>query len=112
MTADSAQHRPSTGHPACGGRQPPPTPRQGRGLAIAALCLGIGAVVVSGIVVSVLVALPGVVLGIVAAVRARGPEHPGRTMAIVGASLCGLVLFSATGRAFLALTTLASAASG
>lgn len=114
MTASSAQHRPPTGHGRRAGQQQPPgrTRSQGRGLAIAALCLGICALVISNAGVSILIALPGVVLGIVAAVRARGPEHPGRVMAVIGASLSGVAVLSAMGYALLALSTLAARASG
>ncbi len=116
MTAYDASNRPAAAHPPT---TPYPTadhpaaPRpQGRGMAIAALCLGIFAVISSSLLVGIVAGPTGIVLGTVAAVRARGPEHRGRVMAIIGAALCGLVLLGTFGRAVQLLSTAAMSVPG
>ncbi|MEU5775999.1 DUF4190 domain-containing protein [Streptomyces venezuelae] len=75
-------------------QQPPPGAAPGRGLAVAALVLGILACVLFWTVVGgVLLGLLAVILGIVAAVRARRGRAGGRGMAITGVvlGLLGLI---------------------
>ncbi|MFE9681886.1 DUF4190 domain-containing protein [Streptomyces sp. NPDC002701] len=66
-------------------------------MAIAALVLGIAACVFFWTVFGgILLGLVGLVLGIVAARRARGGRAPHRAMAIVGAVLSALALIAST----------------
>lgn len=74
-----------------------PAPRTSNGMAIAALVLGIAACVFFWTVFGgILLGLVGLVLGIVAARRARGGRAPHRARAIVGAALSALALIAST----------------
>ncbi len=76
------------------GMQPPPPTGPKKGLAIAALVLGIVAILGAWIpfagLFSVVLGIAGLVLGIVALVKANRGQAGGRAMAIVGAVLGGL----------------------
>ncbi|MFJ6698026.1 DUF4190 domain-containing protein [Streptomyces sp. NPDC091272] len=67
--------------------------KQGNGMAIAALVLGILAILSFWTVIGgILLGVVAVVLGIIGARKARGGQAPHRTMAIIGAVLGGLGL--------------------
>lgn len=69
------------------------TPTQKNGMAIAALTLGIVSCVLFWTVIGgIILGIIAIVLGIIAARRARGGQAPHRTMAIVGAVLGALGL--------------------
>ncbi|MCW8102960.1 DUF4190 domain-containing protein [Streptomyces tauricus] len=77
------------------GRHQDPGARTSNGLAIAALVLGIAACVFFWTVFGgIVLGLVGLVLGIVAARRARGGRAPHRGMAIVGAVLSALAVIA------------------
>ncbi|MET9561806.1 DUF4190 domain-containing protein [Streptomyces tauricus] len=81
-------------HPYPGHHQEPGA-RTSNGLAIAALVLGIAACVFFWTVFGgIVLGLVGLVLGIVAARRARGGRAPHRVMAIVGAVLSALAVIA------------------
>ncbi|MEU6026298.1 DUF4190 domain-containing protein [Streptomyces tauricus] len=81
-------------HPYPGHHQDPGA-RTSNGLAIAALVLGIAACVFFWTVFGgIVLGLVGLVLGIVAARRARGGRAPHRGMAIVGAVLSALAVIA------------------
>ena len=74
---------------------PPPgygAPRQGNGLAVAALVLGIAGVVTALFLLGGLLGIVGLILGIVAIQRARQNQGAGQAMAIVGTVLSGLAI--------------------
>ncbi|MFD6284807.1 DUF4190 domain-containing protein [Streptomyces sp. NPDC060205] len=74
-----------------------PGARTSNGLAIAALVLGIAACVFFWTVFGgILLGLVGLVLGIIAARRARGGRAPHRGMAIVGAILSALAVIASS----------------
>ncbi|GHA07894.1 hypothetical protein GCM10010372_04000 [Streptomyces tauricus] len=77
------------------GHHQDPGARTSNGLAIAALVLGIAACVFFWTVFGgIVLGLVGLVLGIVAARRARGGRAPHRGMAIVGAVLSALAVIA------------------
>jgi ABC-type dipeptide/oligopeptide/nickel transport system permease component len=74
---------------------PAAVPARKNGLAVAALILGILACVLFWTVIGgILVGLIAVVLGIIAAVKARGGRAPHRAMAIIGTVLGALALIA------------------
>ncbi|GGK21542.1 hypothetical protein GCM10011583_61920 [Streptomyces camponoticapitis] len=76
---------------------PEPAPARSNALAVAALVLGIIAVLLFWTVVGgIFLGLLAVVLGIIGARRARGGRAPRRTMAIVGAVLGAVGLVAST----------------
>ncbi len=87
-------HHGQPAHPYPGHHQDPGA-RTSNGLAIAALVLGIAACVFFWTVFGgIVLGLVGLVLGIVAARRARGGRAPHRVMAIVGAVLSALAVIA------------------
>ncbi|MBQ0850888.1 DUF4190 domain-containing protein [Streptomyces sp. NPDC057621] len=79
------------------GHHQDPASRTSNGLAVAALVLGIAACVFFWTVFGgVLLGLVGLVLGIIAARRARGGRAPHRGMAIVGAVLSALAVIASS----------------
>jgi hypothetical protein len=78
------------------GQQPPRPGTEKRGLAIAALVLGILALLSSWIpfvnVGSIIMGIVGLVLGIVAIAKASKGQAGGKVMATVGAALCVLAI--------------------
>jgi len=77
------------------GYGPPPgygAPRQGNGLAVAALVLGIAGVVTALFLLGGLLGIVGLILGIVAIQRARQNQGAGQAMAVVGTVLSGLAI--------------------
>ncbi|MFH8462469.1 DUF4190 domain-containing protein [Streptomyces sp. NPDC017991] len=79
------------------GHHADPGSRTGNGLAIASLVLGIaGCVFFWTVFGGILLGLVGLVLGIIAARRARGGRAPHRVMAIVGAILSALAVIASS----------------
>lgn len=89
-----SQGQPPYGRPSYGQRPQPGTEK--RGLAIAALVLGILALLGSWIpflnIVSIIMGIVGLILGIVAISKASKGQAGGRVMAMVGSALCVLAI--------------------